>query len=253
MRVLRFLLLLLLILVVVAVALVALFPARVAVDWAGDRLGAVQLEGVGGTVWRGHAQQVRLHGQPLGTLGWKLHPAALFSRRLDADLRLDGSEFQGASAVSHHGSVTTLREARLVMPAERLQPALDVPALVPRGRVEIDLVHAELFGGFPRRLDGRALWRDAAVDGAAAARFGDLLAEFATDASGALVGTVADQGGPLMLDGQFRLGFDGYEADAVLQARDGNPQVLEALQYIGEPQPDGSSILQIRGKLLPVR
>jgi general secretion pathway protein N len=253
MRVIRFLLLFLLILVVLAVALLALFPARVAVDWAGDRLGALQLEGVGGTVWRGHAQQARLYGQPLGTLGWNVDPRGLLGRRLDLDLRLDGSEFQGASAVSHHGNVTTLREARLVMPAERLQPALDVPALNTRGRVEIDLAHAELVGGFPRRLEGRALWRDAAVDGAAAAQLGDLLAEFTTDAGGALIGTVSDQGGPLMLDGQFRLAFTGYEADAVLAARYGNPQVLEALQYVGEQQADGSSILQIRGKLLPVR
>jgi general secretion pathway protein N len=253
MKVIRNLLLIVLVLLLVAVALVALFPARIAWDWAGDRVGALQLDGVGGTIWRGHAQQASLHGQPLGTVGWQVNPWPLFGRRLEADLRLDGSEYQGVTALSHHRGVTVLRDARLVLPADRLQPAVDVPALNPRGRLEIELAHAELVSGFPRRLDGRATWRDAAVDGAAVARFGDLVAEFSTGADGALNGTVSDTGGPLMLEGQFRVAFTGYEAEAVLMARDGNPQVQEALQYIGEPQPDGSSILQIRGQMLPLR
>jgi general secretion pathway protein N len=251
MRVIGWLLVVLLVLLLLAVALVAMFPARLAWDWFGPRAATVQLDEVGGTIWRGRARQLWLHDQPIGAITWRIAPQALLRRRLDADLTLDGEEYRGAGFVSVGRDMILLDGARLSMAAQRMQPVLDIPALNLHGRVDLELRRAELVAGFPRRLDGVATWRDAAVDGAAAATFGDISAEFRTAEDGALVGTVADHGGPLAVDGQFRAAFTGFEAEALLVARDGNPQVLEALRYIGEQQPDGSSILQIRGSLLP--
>ncbi len=252
MKVLRWLLLLLVVLVVVLAIAIAMFPARVAVAWFAPR-GALQLDDVTGTVWHGQARQVRLHGQPLGALGWKIAPGSLLGRRIDADLTIDGSEFQGGGWISADRERILLRDAKLAFGAARLQPALDIPALNLHGTIEVELRQAELVDSFPRRLDGRATWRGAAVDGAAAAQLGDLIAEFQTAADGSLVGTVFDNGGPLALDGQFKLGFAGYEAEAVLAARDGNPQVREALRHVGQIQPDGSAILEIRGRMLPLQ
>jgi len=253
MKALRWILLILVLgLLLVGVA-VALFPARVAVEWLGPRLGGLQLEEVSGTIWQGQARKVQARGQSLGTVGWRIHPRSLLARRVDADLTIDGVEFRGAGHVSRRGDTVLLTDARLTMSAQRLQPVLDLPALNLRGAVEFELARAELVSGFPRALEGRATWRDAAVDGAAAAQFGDLIAEFQTGADGALIGTLFDNGGPLALDGAFRLGFTGYEIDAVLSARDGNPQVVEALNYIGQRQPDGSSLLEVRGQLLPLQ
>lgn len=251
MRALRFLLLILLVVLLLLAVLIALFPARVAVDWMGPRLGALQLDDVSGSVWHGQARDARVHGEPIGTVGWRIHPLALLQRRLDVDLDIDGVEFRGAGFISAGQDLVVMRDARLAMSARRLEPVLDVPALTLHGTVEIELARAELVNNFPRLLEGRATWHDAAVDGAAAAQLGDLIAEFQTASDGALIGTVFDNGGPLALDGQFKVGFTGYEVEAVLEPRDGNPQVAEALRYVGERQPDGSSLLQVRGQLLP--
>jgi general secretion pathway protein N len=252
MRALRWLLLLLLVLLLGLALLLALFPARLAVDWLGPRLAPLELHGVGGSIWRGQARELRMHGQPLGAVTWRVAPQALMSRRLDVDLSMDGELYRGSGFVSATRELTVLTNTRFSMPAQQMQPALDIPALNLRGTVDIELDRAELVNNFPRRLEGRAYWRNAAVDGAAAAELGELVAEFRTADDGSLVGSVADSGGPLAVDGQFRLGFTGFEAEALLVARDGNPQVMEALRYVGEAQPDGSSILQIRGTLLPI-
>jgi len=37
-----------------------------------------------------------------------------------------------------------------------------------------------------------------------------------------------------------------------LAARDGDPRVLDALQYVGQPQADGSVLLKIQGHVLNV-
>jgi general secretion pathway protein N len=251
MNVLKWLLILALLALLLVAGLVALMPARFAVDMLGTRLGPLQLQDVSGTIWNGRAGSAVAHGQPLGALDWKIHPRALLGARLDLDLGLQGSAFEGRTFASLSGNTVRLRDAVLFMDAQHLQPAIDIPALQLRGRVEIRLVEAELVAGFPRQLRGEAYWRDAAVAGAAEALLGTLSASFHT-ADGAVIGTLQDEGGPLSLDGQFRAGLTGYEADALLVARDGNPQVIEALRHVGEPQADGSSLLQIRGRLLPL-
>lgn len=251
MRLLRNLILTLLVLLLLAAIALALLPARVALDFVGGRLGPVELGEVSGTVWRGEARPARVAGQDIGTLGWTLSPWGLFAGRVDADLRLDGEVYRGDGAVSvSRDRRVRVRDLKVDFPAQRLQPALDIPALVLRGEVQVHIVEGELQGGFPTLLKGSATWKDAAVAGSAEAQFGQLVTEFASDGAGGIKGTVRDGGGPLQAEGSYQASLAGYSADVVLRARDGNPQVTEALQYIGQPQPDGSARLEVRGSLI---
>ncbi len=252
MKMLKWLLVLFVLGLLLVGGLVALMPAKFVVDRFADRLGPIRLEGVSGTVWRGQAAALGYGEQRLGALRWSVHPLALLSRRLDVDLVLEGGEFSGETFASVGAARIQLQRARLAMDAQKLQPALDIPALELRGRVDLAIAEAELVAGIPRQLRGEAHWRNAAVAGAAEALLGDLRAEFMTATDGAIIGTVEDLGGPLALDGQFRAALTGYEATAVLAARDGNPQVVEALRYVGELQPDGTSLLVIGGRFLPL-
>ena len=253
MKLLRNLLIVFLLLLIVAIAVIALTPAKAALSLMGGRLGPLQLEQVSGTIWRGQAGSATFQGRPLGALDWNVHPTALLARRIDVDLGLQGGDIEGRTLARVAGNNTRLENALITLPAQLLQPAVDIPALQLRGRVEILIEEAELVSGFPRRMKGRADWRDAAVAGEAEALLGTLTAHFQTAADGAIVGTLEDSGGPLQLDGQFRAALTGYEADLLLAARDGNSQVDKALDYVGQRQPDGSSMLEIRGSLLPLQ
>lgn len=251
MKLIRNLFLLVLILALLAVLALAFLPARIALDFVGGRLGPVELGEVSGSLWKGQASPASINGEPIGALGWNLHPLSLLGARVDADLRLQGEVYNGAGAVSvGRDRSVRVRDLVLTMPAQRLQPALDIPALVLRGEVQVEVDAAEVKGGFPTEVLGRAIWKNAAVAGSAEAQFGELTTEFATMPTGGVAGTLKDNGGPLQAEGTFAASLLGYEADIVLRARDGNPQVTEALQYIGQPQADGSSRLEVRGKLL---
>lgn len=245
------LLVLAVVLLLVAAAALAFLPARIATDYFGGRIGPVQLGQVEGTLWHGRATPVSINDQPIGSMSWTVSPLSLLGARIDANVALRGDTYNGDSAISvHRDRSVRLRDLRLTLPAQRLQPALDIPALVLRGEVEVAIAQAELRGGFPREVQGRATWKNAAVAGSAEARFGELITEFASTPDGGIAGTVKDGGGPLQAEGSYRANLLGYSADVSLRARDGNPQVVEALQYIGQPQPDGSARLEIRGKLL---
>lgn len=251
MKLIRNLVILALVVVLLGVLVLAFLPARIALDFVGGRLGPVQLGEVSGSLWQGQASPASINGEAIGTLGWKLHPLSLLGARIDADLRLQGDVYNGAGVVSvHRDRSAQVRDLVVTMPAQRLQPALDIPALVLRGEVRIEVDGAKVRGGFPSDVRGRAIWKDAAVAGSAEAQFGELTTEFATTSTGGIAGSVKDNGGPLQAEGSYEASIVGYQADLVLRARDGNPQVTEALQYIGAPQPDGSVRLEVRGKLL---
>lgn len=252
MRRLRLAVLAVLALLLLAAALLWMLPAEVALRLAGDRLQPLALEGVSGSAWNGRALEARWLGQPLGPLRWRLSPLPLLGGALVADLRLEGG--RGAEGQAHlrtEGDHAHLSEVQLSLPAHLLEPALDVPALSLRGHVHLEIEHAHLLGGVPQSLAGEAVWKDAAVAGAAAAELGDLVLRFAPAAAGGVAGTLQDLGGPLAAEGDFHVSPAGYRVRARLAARDGNPQVREALAWVGQPQADGSALLLIEGRFLP--
>jgi general secretion pathway protein N len=61
---------------------------------------------------------------------------------------------------------------------------------------------------------------------------------------------VHDLGGPLQADGTFTASLGRYDAQVRLAARGDDPRVVEALQYVGQAQADGSRELIIEGRQL---
>jgi general secretion pathway protein N len=237
---------------VLIVGLVAAFlPASTALGLVQDRMRDVRMEGVSGSVWNGRADALTVRERALGAFSWKLSPWALFAKRIDADITLDGPELKAEGFVSLSGPGSLqVRGMRASIDAQRLQGVLDVPALVFKGRVEFDLRELVVDRYFPAKVEGSALWREAAVAGSADARLGDIRADFATEGVGTIAGTVTDSGGALSIEGgKFSAGLQGVSAEATLRARDGDAAVQRALQYIGQPQADGSSRLEISGQL----
>ena len=204
MKLIRNLLLLVLLLAILAALTLAFLPAKIALDFVGGRLGPVQLGEVSGTLLKGQASPASINGQPIGTLGWRLHPLSLFGARVDADLTLTGDAYNGQGAISvQRNRLLRVRDLHLVMPAQKLQPAIDIPALVLRGEVEIDIASAELKGGFPTQVQGRAAWKNAAVAGSAEAQFGEVITDFASSPDGGIAGTLSDGCGPLQAKGTY--------------------------------------------------
>lgn len=230
----------------------ATLPARVALRLVPAGMLPVQLDEVSGSIWSGRAERVLRGDAELGRLEWKLHPWSLLRGQIDADLRLQGAELDGSGRIRVAGAGDLRVEgARLRLPASRLDRLLDIPTLSMTGRVELELDALELRGRVPVALKGKANWREAGVSGSEQAVFGTLLAEFGALPDGGFGGSVRDSGeGPLALEGQFRTVLMGYEGRATLRAREDNPQLQSALDRIGQRQPDGSVVYEVKGGLM---
>ena len=225
-------------------------PADLAYRFAADSLVPLKLHDLGGTIWQGHAGSVDMLGANLGAIDWILQAQPLLHGEVIALVSLNGNDVSGRVVVERHDGQTSFRDARLRMPARIAAPVLAIPALELLGTIEIDVAHAHLRGFWLDEAAGTATWRDASVGGAAQAKLGALQATFAAAADGGIAGAVHDMGGPLEVAGAFRASLGAYEAQARLAARGDNPQVTEALQFIGQPQADGSRNLEIRGRQL---
>ena len=224
-------------------------PADVLYGWFGARLAPLRLRGIEGTLWHGRAESADLSGQPLGALAWELSPAALLRGAPRAQLALSGALVSGEARVERlAGGVLAVSDAHLRLPARAAAPAFGIPALDLSGTIEIDIAHARFVASWPNELSGTARWRDAAVTGAAQARLGELRAAFSSTADGRVHGTVGDAGGPLAVAGVFDAGITGYRAQVRLAPRGDNPQLAEALQYVGQPQDGGARELLIEGR-----
>jgi general secretion pathway protein N len=250
MRFLRILLAAIAILAVIAGAAAWSCPADLAYRFAADSLAPLKLHDLAGTIWQGHAGRVDVLGINLGAIDWILQPQPLLHGETIALVSLTGNDVSGRGVVERSDGQTWFRDATLRMPARIAAPVLAIPALELLGTIQIDIAHAHLRGLLLDDAAGTATWRDASVGGAAQAKLGALQATFAAAADGGIAGVVRDRGGPLEVAGTFRASLGAYEAQARLAARGDNPQVTEALQFIGQPQADGSRNLEIRGRQL---
>lgn len=237
--------------VIFAAIFVWLCPADFVYRWYAPRLGSVSLSELSGSIWQGHAGNVRAFRRNLGALDWRLQAWPLLRGDKIAQFNLGGMQ------VTAHGLVTRtadgrldIRDAAFELPASELEPAIGVPALHLIGRIEIHIEHLRLHEIWVEDARGSAIWRDAAVAGAAQARLSDLAASFTTPMQGSIAGELHDLGGPLAAHGMFKLALAGYDAELKLAARDDDPHVLEALQFVGQPQLDGTVLLKIQGHLL---
>jgi|SRR6185312_13778789 len=250
MRILRNVVMVLIVLLVIGAVIVATCPAEYAYRFVADRLGVVKLGGIAGSIWQGHASTVQVFGQPIGAVDWQLEAAPLLSREVMAHVRLSGAEVTAAGIVQRTPDGTiSVREATFRVPARMAEPALDIPALQFLGTIDGTLAEARLHGVWVEQASGTLKWNDAAVAGAAQAQFGTLEATFSSAPDGSIAGVAHDTGGPLQLNGTFKVSAGSFDADAILASRDGNPQVNEALHYIGQLQADGSSHLIVHGQL----
>jgi hypothetical protein len=251
MKFLRALFLLLVVLVLLGAVVAFTLPARIAYQWAAPRLGPVRLEGIDGSVWDGSADSLSVFNQPLGAIQWQLARWPLLSRRVEADVALSGGAVQAKGHVVRDALGELHANAvEFQFPATLAEPAVDIPALKLQGEIVGRLEEATLRGGWVAGAHGAARWQHAGVSGQAEARFGDLLIDFASQPDGSIAGTVKDdQSSNLAVNGQFVVHAGEFDAQAVLTARNEDMNVREALQYIGQPQPDGSSLLKIHGQL----
>jgi general secretion pathway protein N len=226
-------------------------PADVAYAWYGKRLQPVTLVDLSGDIWNGHAGGTRVLGREIGMLDWHLRALPMLLGKLVAQTDLSGPDGNARGLLSQSADQTLdVSDATVSLPAAAIEPVLGVAGLHLRGQVDIALAHARLRNAWIEAAEGSATWRGAVVAGSTQARLGDLRVDFTTAPDGVISCTVRDLGGPMSANGNCEIRAGVYTAEIRLTVREGDAHALDALQYLGQRQADGSMLLKIHGSLL---
>ncbi len=231
------------------VIVAATLPAATAYRHAESRLQPLRLQGLAGTLWNGSATQASVYALPLGDLRWTLDPWATLSLGARGDVALNGRDLQASAHVDATRDRIRLTTAKARLPAAVLSPALDIPSLVLVGELDLQLDALEIREGLVQSANGALVWRNAGVSGAAEARFADVTVQLSSPSDGVIEGKISDGGGSLAASGDIRIEGDRFTAEVKLAVRGDDPQLAEALLYVGERMPDGSSLLRVQGTL----
>lgn len=253
MRIVKLLLGALLLLLVVAGVLLWTLPAEVAYRHLARNGVPVTLSGVRGSVWDGHADVVGFMGHDLGEVDWQLARLPLLRGVARTDLRLRGVDIDAVGKlVRYRNGGLDVEDVRIQFPAQLLQPALDIP-LDPTGLVNISVDSAHLRNGLISNALGVARWSDVGLSRGHEIELPDILADFSSQGDGVINGSVHDDGrGDVEVSGTFSASPVAYDVRVRLAPRRADDlQVIEILQYLGERQPDGSSLLIAKGSALP--
>ena len=238
-------------LLMLTVVLLATFPAALAWRWWGERAPDLKLQGISGTIWNGTATRVAVRGQALGRMQWQLPFLRLVSGDpgISVDLAGPGIKLKGDLA---RGADGTLAISGLHAEAEAgwLAPALAIPELEPTGLLVTEGATLLLSRtGMPRAIDARIEWRNAGVRGQVVARLGTLTIE-AHGQDGRISASVADQGdGEVEVRGTAQVDQGNYRSETILIPRVQQGPVVEALQWVGAPRPEGGRLLIVEGRI----
>src|ERR1700761_2440145 len=126
MRILRGLLVLIVVVIAAAAVVAATLPASTAYNYFGDKLGALKLSGLSGTIWDGRASSAQVFGQELGALTWQLKAKPLLTEAVvDTPFTLDGGAVAAsADARRSQLGIIDVSNGTFHFPASLASPAL---------------------------------------------------------------------------------------------------------------------------------
>lgn len=232
-----------------AAFLLVTLPATVITDHV--QSSDVQLQAVDGTIWNGEVGQLQVSGTPLGHLHWKLHPLALLTAKLNADITLSGTDVNLAGQVSSSfsGNRIGFDHVKGALPL-----ALLPPGALPggwTGKVDFDFTALELDRGWPVKATGQVMTRNLTGPAQHPQNIGDYSVTLVDAPAGTLNGKLQSVSGPLDVVGTLRTASNrSYVIDGEAGAHpDAPPDIINALQYLGAPQANGRYQFSVAGTM----
>lgn len=237
--------------------LIAKTPAQFVAERYRESL-PVTLSGIEGSIWVGRAAQLSYADIQLHALTWQIHPLALMTGQLHADLDLLEGPITGKAQVKTAlDRSLQLTQTRLRLPADQLQ----IPDLSAEfaGDLNVRIDHLELAdatdpwprgeGGVPD-IQAQVVWQSAGLTAPLQLALGQFVLAL-TNRDGELRGDLTSPEGPLETQGNIRIQAGGqYDLVLRLQPRGDAPDDLrQMLELLGRPDRSGAVTLRQSGNI----
>lgn len=228
-------------------------PAAVVVDWMPKS--SVKINNASGSLWEGQAKQVVINPKvTLHNVQWNLHPIALLSLALEADLSFNnGPQAMSGKGVVRYG-LSGASGSNIILDLTSQELLTFLPMRLPV-KIEGDFsaVIKEVTQGQPycETLQGNILWQDAVIY----SQLGDVnLASPSVDLGcddGEISAFLTQESEQLTTTLDINLGENGiYKLNGEIQGTDKlAPSIAQSLTWIGPKNQSGATTLSFTGQL----
>jgi hypothetical protein len=204
---------------------------------------AVRAEDFSGTLWHGSAGRITVAGRDAGALEWRLHPLALLTLRLDADLHWVKGSFvlDGAAALSRSDfQASDLRGGGPIADLSTFGVASGWRGLA---EIRIRNVAGALAGPTPTlrsavgEIDVSDVSSPQVAGGSDIGNYALIFDNASLSASGDARAALVDKGGPLSLDAAITLSAQsrtGMLSGTVMERADASPALRKELDDVAQ-------------------
>jgi general secretion pathway protein N len=212
----------------------------------------IAMNGVGGTIWSGHAANIRVDGKALGAIAWSCRPWRLVVLEWSCRVRLSpsGGEISADLSGGFDGAIDG-HGIRGHVPIAAFE-GIATPAGW-TGLLELDVQQLRIVDQRPEGATGTLFVRALKAPGALGELLGDFELVVGEGAVGTdtLTGRLRDLGGPLRVRGAIELKRDGsYLLSGEASPGPGaGPAIFDTLGFLGPPDDLGRRPFTVEGTL----
>lgn len=211
----------------------------------------LKLSSVQGSIWAGQARQVRIAGIQFGHISWQLQTLPLLWGTVSIKINFSDADAKGYGklAITLGGNIL-VEDMKVSMPIEKLAPVMYGMPVTFSGEMNALVEEMELVKGNRINVKGRVVIAKAGMAAPQRIEYGDIVLKLSPDSSGSKI-ILADQGGPLILNGNINLKGNGrYVIDMKLGARENaSKELVTGLRFMGRRDESGIYHYTSNGKI----
>lgn len=212
----------------------------------------VRAVGVTGTAWKGNAAALQVGSTSVGAVSWDLHVLPLFMGRLQGDVKVTRPDgFVQARIQGARSGTLTFNDLTASLPLASVGAGSMATGW--NSTINIKLSELALTQGWPVRANGTIEVIDLTGPANRPANVGSYKLTFpaASPSPDTLVGALQELNGPLQVAGTVQMKNDrSYVIEGNVAARPDAPRsIVDALQYLGAPDPQGNRPFSIAGTM----
>ena len=230
--------------------LLAQLPAQFVTGWLGRHAPGVQLDGVSGNVFSGHANGLRVQGAMLGSLKWRFDWLALLSASYGYRFQLMGDGEEIGGRIDLRGSRVFLFDLEGHIPVATVERWLPLPSHSVSGSLGLRFKELDVKGGHLTSADGEVELDDGVLSWPRSYTLGSFHATLSPAVTGGIDAEASDVASPLKLHATLNLSVEGvYHLSGAVGPKDPLDSVTRSLLAgFGAPDSTGQYPFDFKGQ-----
>ncbi len=237
----------LLLFIIVLFSLAAFFtPLDLYYDKIKKNIRPIQLEGIGGSIIKGNAEQVKYLGMDLGQANWLMYPSSYNAATLE--VKLQNKDYDIKAKYIKKPKFDVVKDLKGTLDWQFIANKINFSHGKISGYIELDFDHLEIKKGVPHIISGRATTKDLRIIKPVQKELGEIEVVFTSDNPSIIVGQVNSTSNVLNVSGAIYIHKNHrWEIKLTLIPSPGEYEVEYVLQSIGDRRRGGGRTLNLAG------